>query len=75
MDAIAGGVKATVHYYVNRYCPYCKKSHGKIAKCKENFTYKKKKYPLYWCQAKKLYFFTATNGCFDTDGNKIDTSK
>ena len=75
MDEIAGGLQTHTAYYVERYCPYCKKSHKKIAKCKENFKYKKKSYPLYFCQTKKLHWFVASNGCFDKLANRIDTSK
>ena len=75
MDEIAGGLHTRTDYYVTRYCPYCKKSHKKIAKCKESFTYKKKRFPLYWCNTAKHHWFVASNGCFDQYANKIDSNK
>ncbi len=75
MDEIAGGITTHTDYYVEKYCPYCKRRHKKVVKCKEMFTYKKKKFPLFWCQTKRHHWFVASNGCFDLQANKIDTSK
>ena len=69
LDAVAGGGNGlTVDYYVEDYCPFCQDYH-EIVKCQERVVYGDHDYPTSYCPIRSKYFFEASNGYFDWNGN------
>ena len=67
-DVAGGGNGLTVESYEEDYCPFCQDFHV-IVKCRERIVYGKYDYPTSYCPSRGKYFFQASNGYYDWDGN------
>ncbi len=70
LDSVAGGAGLTVDYYENGYCPFCEGDH-EIIQCQEQVMYNNNWFDMSFCPIKSKYFFKASNGYFDWNGNMI----
>ena len=71
LDSVAGGGNGlTVDYYEDGYCPFCQCNH-EVERCRERIVYVQYDYPTSYCHVKVRYFFEASNGYYDWNGNGL----
>lgn len=72
LDEIVGGANNygfKIDYYLNYYCPYHRRSHAGIIKCKGGFRSKTGGFfPAYYCPQAGQYYLEGVNGYYDPKG-------
>ena len=70
MEEVVGGA-FTVDYTLNTYCPYHQCCHPGVQKTVESYSVNGSVYPTYFCPEAGRFYFEASNGYFNSDGNVL----